>query len=349
MGLNASTNSDETVYFFSFPSNRLELWAYLESERLLTPVLREFYKERDVVHEERRMSTESRPIGRLVEQFLAAAFTAHPYGQPVVGWPSDLQSFSATDAAAFHARYYVASNITLAIVGDVKAAEALPLVERYFGRLPAAPKPPPLRTVEPPQSAERQVVIKDPSQPFYLEGYHRPAFTDPDDPVYDVLQDLLSSGRTSRLYRSLVRDKKIAANASGFSGFPGVKYPSLFAFFAVPTPGHTPEEVQAAIRAEIERLKTEDVPASELETVKTRTRANLIRRLDSNSGLAFQLGTYQARDGDWRGLFRDVEKIQKVTPADIRRVASQTFVETNRTVAMIQSTRMATARQEGQR
>ena len=347
VGLNAFTNSDETGYFFSFPANRLELWAYLESERYLKPVMREFYKERDVVYEERRMRTESQPIGRLIEQFAATAFTAHPYGQPVVGWPSDLTTFSATDALAFHARYYVPSNMTVAVVGDVKAAEVFPLVEKYFGRLPKAPKPPPLRTSEPPQKAERLVVIKDTAQPFYVEGYHRPAFDHPDDAVYDVLQDLLSSGRTSRLYRALVRDKKIAAAASGFGGFPGVKYPGLFAFFGVPTPGHTPEEIRDAIRAEIERLKTEDVSDGELAMVKTRTRANLIRQLDSNQGLALQLGRYQARDGDWRELFRDVDQIQKVTKADVRRVANETFVETNRTVAMIQSSQLATSRDSG--
>ena len=349
VGLNAFTSSDETGYFYSLPSNRLELWAYLESERFLKPVMREFYKERDVVHEERRLRTDSQPVGRLLEQFLAAAFTAHPYGQPVVGWPSDLDTFSATDAAAFHARYYVPSNMTIALVGDLKAAEVWPIVETYFARLPSAPKPSPLRTVEPQQTAERQVVIKDPAQPFYLEGYHRPAYLHPDDAVYDVLQDLLSSGRTSRLYRSLVRDKRIAANASGFSGFPGVKYPSLFAFFGVPTPGHTPQEVQAAIRAEIERLKTEDVPEAELEMVKTRTRANLVRGLDSNQGLAVQLGLSQARYGDWRGLFQEVDRIQKVTAADVRRVANDTFVEANRTVAIIESTRMATAKEGGQK
>lgn len=347
VGLNAFTNSDETGYFFSFPENRLELWAYLESERYLKPVMREFYKERDVVHEERRMRTESQPIGRMIEQFLAAAFTAHPYGQPVVGWPSDLESFSASDALAFHARYYTPSNMTVSVVGDVKAAQVFALAEKYFGRLPAAPKPAPLRTVEPPQKAEREVVIKDAAQPFYLEGYHRPAFYHPDDAVYDVIQDLLSSGRTSRLYRSLVRDKKIAAAASGFGGFPGVKYPGLFAFFGVPTPGHTPEEMKAAIRAEIERLKSEDVSEAELRMVKTRTRANLIRRLDGNQGLANQLGTYQTRYGDWRELFREVDRIQDVTQADVRRVANETFVETNRTVAMIQSTQMAATRDSG--
>src|SRR5207245_1680432 len=151
VGLNAFTSSDETGYFYSLPSNRLELWAYLESDRFLHPVLREFYKERDVVHEERRMRTDSTPVGRLLEQFLAAAFTAHPYGQPVVGWPSDLESFSATDAAEFYRRYYVPANMVIALVGDVRASEAVPLVERYFGRLPAGTKPPAPRTVEPPQ------------------------------------------------------------------------------------------------------------------------------------------------------------------------------------------------------
>jgi predicted Zn-dependent peptidase len=347
VGLNAFTNSDETGYFFSFPANRLELWAYLESERFLKPVMREFYKERDVVYEERRMRTESQPIGRMIEQFVAAAFTAHPYGQPVVGWPSDLQTFSATDALDFHRRYYVPANLTVSVVGDVRAAEVFPLVETYFGRLPQAPAPAPLRTTEPAQRAERQVVLKEAAQPFYIEGYHRPAFSHPDDAVYDVIADLMSAGRTSRLYRALVRDKKIAAAASGFSGFPGTKYPSLFAFLAVPTPGHTPEENRDAIRAEIERLKSEDVSEAELERVKTRTRANLIRRLDSNQGLANQLAIYQRRFGDWRELFLEVDRIQKVTKADVRRVASETFVETNRTVAVIQSTRMATARDSG--
>src|SRR5688572_19686571 len=178
------------------PSNRLELWAYLESERLLNQVKREFYKERDVVNEERRMRTDSSPIGKLVEQFLAAAFTAHPYGQPVVGWPSDLQSWSATDAMEFYRRYYVPANMVVAVVGDVKAAEVVALAETYFGRLAAALKPSPLRTTEPPQRAERLVTLRGAAQPYYIEGYHRPDIYDADDAVYDVIGDLMSSGRT---------------------------------------------------------------------------------------------------------------------------------------------------------
>jgi len=306
-------------------------------------VMREFYKERDVVHEERRMRTDSTPTGRLLEQFLAAAFTAHPYGQPVVGWPSDLEAFSATDAAEFYRRYYVPANMVVALVGDVRPGEAVPMVERYFGRLPAAPKPPALRTVEPVQRAERQVVLREAAQPYYIEGYHRPDARDADDAVYDVIGDLMSSGRTSRLYRSLVRDKKIASGASGFSGFPGDKYPNLFAFFAISTPGHGPAELREAIHAEVERLNTEDVSDEELAMVKTRVKANLIRRLGSNSGLAFQLGQAQARYGDWRELFRGVDRITRVSKADVRRVAQKTFVAENRTVGILETTRPAAA------
>ena len=347
VGLNAFTNSDETGYFYSFPSNRLELWAFLESERFLKPVLREFYKERDVVTEERRMRTDSNPVGRLIEQFEAAAFTAHPYGHPVVGWPSDLQTFSASDARAFYERYYVPANIVVAVVGDVKGAEALALADKYFGRLPAGPKPGPVRTVEPPQRAERQVVLRDAAQPLYAEGYHRGDVRDSDNAAFEALADLLSNGRTSRLYRSLVRDKKIAAASAGFNGFPGEKYPNLFVLYAFPTPGHTPDEVRDAIRAEIERLKSELVTDDELRMVKTRAKADLIRRLGDNEGLAIQLATAESRFGDWREVFRQVDRIDRVTKDDLQRVAKAVFVPENRTVGIIESTRMATAPTQG--
>ncbi|HSA92930.1 MAG TPA: pitrilysin family protein [Terriglobales bacterium] len=342
VGVNAFTNWDETGYFYSLPANRLELWAYLESERYLHPVMREFYKERDVVFEERRMRTDSQPIGRLVEQFLASAFIAHGYHRPVVGYASDLTAFSASDAEEFRRKYYIPANMVVAVVGDIKAADALPVIEKYFGRLPNTPRPEPVRTQEPPQNAERTVILRDQAQPFYLEGYHRPDVLDPDDVVYDAISDILSKGRTSRLYRSLVRDKKIAVAAAGFSPFPGAKYPHLFAFFAVPTPGHTNQECADAIHQEIERLKTEDVSDEELQSVKTRAKADLIRQLDSNQGLALQLATFERRFGDWRELFRQVERIEKVSKADIRRVANGVFRDTNRTVGMIETVKPAT-------
>ncbi|MGZ4837288.1 MAG: M16 family metallopeptidase [Terriglobales bacterium] len=341
VGMNAQTSDDQTVYYYSFPSNRLQLWAYLESERFIEPVMREFYKERDVVFEERRMSTESNPVGRLIEQFIASAFIAHPYHRPTIGWASDLRRFSATDAEHFFHVYYVPANMVVAAVGDIKAAQALPIMEKYFGRLPKAPLPTEDPTTEPPQQAERRVVLSETAQPLYIEGYHRPDYRDPDDAVYDAISDIMSNGRTSRLYRALVRDKKIAAESAGFSGWPGSKYPHLFAFYAVPTPGHTNDEVRDAIRAEIERLKTADVSDEELAMFKTRAKADLIRGLGNNSGLAAQLATFQARFGDWRELFRQLERYDKVSKSDIRRVANKTFVPANRTVGIIESTKMA--------
>ena len=342
-GMNAGTRSDTTEYFFSMPSNQFELWAFLESERFYDPVFREFYQERDVVQEERRMRTESNPIGRLILQFLGTAFIAHPYGRPTIGWSSDLQSFSATDAVNFFKKYYVPANTVIAIVGDVNPAEAMPVIEKYFGRLPKASLPEPLRTVEPPQNAERQVILHETSQPVYIEGYHRPAATDPDNPIYDTIEMLMSAGRTSRLYRSLVRDQKIAANAGGFNGFPGEKYPNLFVVYGFTTPGHAAIDLMAPIQAQIDRLKTQDVTPEELQSVKTRVKAGLLRELDSNAGMAQQLAETQTLYGDWRELFREVDKINAVTPADIRRVANKIFDVDNRTVGYIESSKKAAA------
>jgi predicted Zn-dependent peptidase len=335
VGLNASTGADRTDYYYSLPANKIELWAHLESERFLDPVLREFYKERDVVMEERRLRVESQPIGRMLEQFVSAAFIAHPYHSLGVGYMSDLQSFSREDAQEFYDVYYTPANMTISIVGAIEAEEILAILEEYFGRLPPGEPTPPLRTVEPEQKAERIVRMPDPSQPLYAEGYHRPAVTHLDNDAYDALADVLSTGRTSRLYRSLVRDKKIAAFAGAFNGFPGQKYPNLMLFFAVPTPGHTNEEVQEAIREEIERVKSEPINDEELDKVKTRAKAGLVRGLASNMGIARQLGFYQGIFGDWRELFRRVERIEALTKEDIHRVAQETLIPTNRTVAML--------------
>jgi predicted Zn-dependent peptidase len=335
--MNASTSYDQTEYHYSLPENRLELWAYLESERFLHPVMREFYKERNVVIEERRMRTDSNPFGRLLEQFTAEAFAAHPYHRPTIGWMSDLNHFSATDAQKFFDQYYVPSNMVVAVAGDITPAHAMPILEKYFGRLPTHPKPDETTTQEPPQNSERRVLLKETSQPIYIEGYHRPDYRSKDDAVFDALTDLLSAGRTSRLYRALVRDKKIASFCEGLTGYPGIKYPHLFAFIAVPLPGHKPDEMAGAIHEEIDKLKKEDISDDELKMIRTRSKANLIRGLADNEGLATQLAIYQTRYGDWRELFRSVDRIDQVSKADIRRIASQVFNDTNRTVGMIEN------------
>jgi predicted Zn-dependent peptidase len=285
-----------------------------------------------------------------VEQLLATAYVAHNYGRSNIGWPSEVSQINATEAMEFHKKYYVGADIVIVVVGDVKASEALPMLEKYFSKIPGGPKPEEMTTVEPKQFAEKTVAIREHTQPFYVEGYHRPDYRDPDDAVFDAIQDIFSNGRVSRLYRSLVRDQQIAAEAAGFSGFPGVKYPSLFAFYAVPLPGRTPAEMRDAIHKEIDKLKTTDVTDEELAMFKVRTRADLLRGLANNQGLANSLAEYQTRYGDWRELFLQLEKVDKVTKADIRRVANEIFVSSNRTSAWIEtapSGKAAAAQKDG--
>ena len=337
VAVNAFTGADVTGYFYALPANKIELFCYLESERFLHPVFREFYEERDVVMEERRMRTESRPVGRLFEQFVVTAFTAHPYHHPVIGYASDIQSYTMTDAKEFFETYYIPSNMVTAIVGDIDPKTLIPLLETYFGRIPGRPTPPPLRTVEPPSIAEKVVTIKDPAQPFYMEGYHKPAATHPDQPIYDAIDDILTNGRTSRFYRSLVQDKQIAVDAGAYGSYPGEKYPHLWVAYAVPARGVTNETVQQAIREELDRLKTEDVTDEELAKFRTRAKASLIYSLKSNLGLAMSLADYQTLFGDWRELFRYIQRFDRVTKADIRRIAQQTFKASNRVVAQIET------------
>jgi predicted Zn-dependent peptidase len=335
VGLNANTSTDATRYFYSFPSNKLELWMSLESERFLEPVFREFYKEKQVILEERRLRTDNSPIGKMIEVFLDAAYDVHPYKRPVIGYDEDIRNLSRQDVQDFFDTYYGPSNLTMAVVGDVDPAEVKRLAEIYFGRYQAKVAPPDVQSVEPPQTETRQVTVQLQSQPWYLEGYHRPAMNHPNHVIYQMIASLLSDGRTSRLYKSLVEQKQLALNAQGFSGFPGDKFPNLILFYALTAPGHTVDEVQEALHTEIEKLKNQPVSATELDRVKTLSRANLLRSLDSNEGMAELLLEYEVKTGSWRNLFKELDAIAKVTPADIQRVAKATFTEQNRTIGKL--------------
>jgi predicted Zn-dependent peptidase len=332
VGLNASTSEDSTDYFYSFPSNRLELWFLLESERFLTPVLREFYKERDVVREERRMRIESSPQGQLVETLAATGFEAHPYRNPASGWSSDVETLRLKDAVQFYRRYYVPGNITIGIAGDVDPKEARRLADKYFARLPAAPLPPLIHTIEPPQIGDKRASVRSAAQPFVLIGYKRPDQNSSDDLVFDVISEIMSGGRTGMLYTDMVRDKKMALAAMTSPTFPGGKYPELFLFFLVPNLGHTNEENEKECYSIINKLKNEKVDSETLNRVKTKLRADLIRKLDSNSGLTAELTAYHAAYGDWRRLFTETEQYAKITADDVQRVAKQYFVAESRTV-----------------
>jgi len=335
VGLNAATSADYTAYFYNFPSNKLELWMSLESERFLHPVFREFYEEKEVILEERRLRTDNSPIGKMMEAFLGTAFVEHPYRRPVIGYEEDIRNLTRQDVEEFFQTYYTPNNLTIAIVGDVDPKEVKRLAQIYFGRYPKQPKPPQLEIIEPQQTQPREVELTLTSEPWYLEGYHRPSVNDADDAVYDVITSILSGGRTSRLYQSLVEEQQIALIAQSYSGFPGNKYPNLIIFYALTAPNHNVGEIEEAMGMEIERLKTELVTEEELDRVKTNAKANLLRMLETNQGMAQLLAEYEVKTGSWQNLFTYLDALEKVTPADVQRVAQETFTPENRTIGRI--------------
>ena len=348
-GINAFTANDITAYFYSLPSNRLEMWAALFAGAMVDPVFREFYKERDVVYEERRMRVESSPVGRLLYEFTTTSFNAHPYGFGGIGFPSDLKSFSRTQGEAFFRRNYVAKNMTVCVVGDVTVAEVRRLADKYFAAISDAPAPPPLDTVEPKQIAERRVIIEDKAQPIVLAGWHIPAASDPSYAAIKAAADILGGGNWSRLNKALVKEQKIAVQTEVGTGFPGEKYPNLMIGVAVPAKGQDPEKVEAAMYAVIDSaLTSQPFTAEELAGYKVRVRAAKIGAVDDNSSLAGELAQAQALYGNWRDFFREQERIQALTPADLTAALKAVYSKSNRTVAMLKNP-PATAANEGGR
>lgn len=335
VGLNASTSSDQTMYFYSLPSNKTELWFNLEAERFKDPVFREFYVEKDVVKEERRMRTDSSPIGRLIEEFLAVAYTAHPYGIATIGWPSDIEATTMEDSYDFYKKFYVPSNMVIAIAGDVYPDQIKKLAETYFGDIPAGEPAPQTTIREPKQRGERRFEIEEQSQPWYIEGYHTVNYNHPDAKALDMMSSVLSGGRTSRLYKVMVEEKQQALTVGAFNGFPGNKYETMFLTFALPNQGVSVEDLEKTIREEIQKVQQEGVTEAELDRAKTNARASVIRSLGSNTGLAMQLAEAEVLYGDWRSFIKQVDEIQKVTVEDIKRVANTYLIKNNRTVGII--------------
>ena len=332
--MSASASYDSIEVHYSLPSNRLELWFLMESQRLLHPVFREFYHERDAVAEEYRVSVEGSPQGKLVQATLATAFEAHPYRNPELGWPSEESALRASWAKAFFDKYYVPGNMTMTIVGDVNPADAKRMAEHYFSPLPARPLPMPPHTVEPPQNGPRTVEVYSNAQPFLMAAYKRPDIYDKDDPVFDVLRLILSNGRTGLLYKQLVEDKRLAVAAQMVTPFPRGRRPSLALFFVAPAPGRTVAEGERALTDLLAGLQAQKVDAAILARAKTQARGALLRQLATNSGLATALALCQAEYGTWRTLFTSLDDLNKVTAEDVLRVARQYFVIKGRTLAI---------------
>jgi predicted Zn-dependent peptidase len=303
----------------------------MESQRLTHPAFREFYQERDVLLEEYRQRVESNPQGRLQVEALSAAFKAHPYRNPPGGWPSDITNLRRSRAQAFFERYYVPDNITVAIVGDITAAEAKRLAERYFGPMPGRPLPPVVTTEEPPQNGPKTVTLEMPGPPVTAVAYKRPSQYDKDDIPLDLIQILLSQGRTGLLYNELVQEKRLAQQAQAIATSPDGRYANLFVFLLAPAQGHTVEENQRALEELLQRFKSALIDQQVLQRAKAQGRANLVRRMSNNTDLAGLLALYAASYGDWRKLFTALDDLNQVKAEDVLRAANRYFVATGRT------------------
>ena len=334
---NAFTSQDFTAYFENLAADRVELALELEADRMQGLVLDrpELTTEREVVKEERRLRTEDDPQGALVEALFAQAYFSHPYHWPVIGWFGDLDAMTLDDLQRHYDTYYSPNNATLIVVGDINADGLLPTIKQLFEPIPRGPEPKPIATIEPEQKGERRFLLKREAQvPFVMIGYRVPNFTSEDSYALDILDSILSHGKSARLYQSLVYEQKSAlAVGSEYSLLQAD--PGLFYFYALVSPGQKPESVEDALHQEIKRLQTDPPSEQELQRAKNQVEATHVFEQDSNFRHAMLLGQAESVGAGWRKIDQFVEQIRAVTPKDIQRVARQYLIEDNRTVGTL--------------
>ena len=335
-GLNAGTAKDYTMYRVNLPKVAFELWCWMESDRILHPVFRQFYKERDVVREERRMRTDDDPGGRLYEALISTSYWSHPYSFPTVGWPKDILSIRKSDTEEIYKTYYRPDNMVLSLVGDLDPDQAVVLLEKYFGRIPSSDKPLPRPMgQEVPQKGERQVTVEFDAQPSLFLGYHKPSYPHPDDLKFSVLHAVLTGGRSSLLYRELVLKQQLAVSVSTDEA-PGVLYPSLFIVSAVPRVGVSNEKLAAAVQEILDRVQTMKFTPEELEAAKRRVRVGFLGELDSNEELAAALGEAELLYGDWKAKLKMFEMVEETTAEDLSRLSKEYLRPSMRTFAHLE-------------
>ncbi len=334
---NAQTGFDLTTYFVSLPANRLDLWFAMESDRLEHPAFREFFPERDVVSEERRLSVENNSDSKMIEQLVGTAYIAHPY-QVYWEWQSEENNLKRRDLDEFFKAYYIPQRITIAVVGDVKTEEVKKMAEKYFGGMVRGKNPDPIYTVEPDQPGERRVEVEYESSPAVFIAYHKTAFNEPDEPAFQVIKRLLGDGRTSRLYKSLVLDQQLCLDISADfypGGQMGDLHPGLFVIYAYPKEGVSTADVEKGIYAELEKLASAPVDDKELTKIKNNIDANFIWGFHSNMGLASNLASAQSQAHDWHYLVKLRDNLKAVSPGNIMSTAKKYFTKENRTVATL--------------
>lgn len=338
IGLNASTSKDMTGYYLQLPADKIETWARVESERLQNPVLREYYRERDNITEERLMRTESNGNGLLSEAFFAAAYNAHPYRHPVIGWASNIKYMSIHDIRRFYNDYYIPSRMTITIVGKQDTEETWRIVNRYFGGIKSGTDPGEVKTIEPTQTGEKRVEVLFKSRPFLIMGWKKPAAPDRADMVFDVISTALGDGKSSRLYKTLVLDKKIASAVYTWNGAPGARYNNMFLVYAAPADGVTPEELEKEILREI-ALFRDNITESEIERVKSISESAFLFMMDNNQSIAGILSYYETALRDWRYIAGYTERLNRVTVNDVKNAVDTYMTKQNRTVGILRDSR----------
>lgn len=335
VGQNATTDKEFTKYFVNLPRSAFEFWCKMEADRLSNPVLRQFYQERDVVQEERRMRSEDDPGGRLYELLLGVAYQRHPYRAPVIGYEQDLRTLTATQLEAFRRRYYTPRNIVVSIVGRVDLERDLPLIRQYFGALPAADAPQRSIMPESRQEGERRVSVRMPASPQIVIAYKKPNYPDPDDAPISVMAEILSGGRVSPLYTELVKRRQLAAGVSHEEG-PGVAYPNLVMFSATVRAPHTTDAVLQAFDAVIAKFRRNGPTAEQLEIAKRSIAMEYLGHMQSNQSLALDFASSELVFGSWRASVEWYDQMSRVTVEDVKRVAEKYLVPELRTIGTVE-------------
>ena len=335
LDMNASTGQDVTTYQVSLPANKIELWARIEADRTINTVFREFYTERDVVMEEWRQRIEVDPSGKLYEQFVATAFKSHPYRRPVIGWKEDIEKLDISAINKYYQRYKSPQTTVIAVVGSINPEETLKLIEKYFGNIPPVQTEKQLIAPEPQQNGLRRVNVEFDANPMMIIGFHKPAAPAYDDYVFDVLETILTKGRSSRLYNLMINEMQVAQSISAINGTPGTLYSNLFAIFARPRQPHGNDKLEEIIWQEIEKLKSEPVSEMELAKAKNRMKMDFISGFDSNSEMASILSYYEVLLGDFNYFSNYLGMIDKITSADIQNAVKKYFTRENMTIATL--------------
>ena len=340
--MNATTDKELTKYFVNLPRSEFEFWCWMESERILSPVMRQFYQERDVVMEERRMRFEDDPQGKLYEMLLGVAYSKHPYRNPVIGYDFDIKRLTATMVADFHKEYYVPSNIVVSVVGDINVETDIKTIEKYFGRLPAREAPSHPTIVEPKQAGERRLTLETTAAPQLFVAYHKPNYPHPDDAPLSVMAEILAGSNVSPLYTELVKIRRLASDI-GHDEAPGYAYPNMLMFISAANSPHSNTDILNAFDDVLAKFKANKIDPKLLLMAKKQTAMQYLAHLKSNMSLAQDLASAELLYGDWKSSIEWFDQMMNVSAEDVSRVAKQYLNNSNRTIGMIETARKTSA------